>query len=66
MIMRKRPIRGEKYHVDGYSETLTIIEVLNGGKGEMVSVILPDGTLGTVHKNKIQLPTIDTGAYEKI
>lgn len=64
MIMRRKPVRGEKYMVEG--EEVTVLEIQNGGKGNMVSVVLPGGKLGSVHKKQLGCPTIDTKDYEKI
>lgn len=59
--MRKRPLRGEKYIVDG--DEITILQE----KGEHeVEVILPNGKMTLVDKGMLALPTIDTHAYERI
>jgi hypothetical protein len=64
MIMRKKPLRGEKYIVEGAE--VTVLEVKRDGVGNMVSVIFPSGKTGAVAKSQLNLAIIDTQDYEKI
>lgn len=63
MIMRKKPLRGEKYVVNG--EEVTVLEVMNDGHGSMVNVLLPNGKMDAVPKSALNLLTIDTNNFEK-
>jgi hypothetical protein len=64
MIMRRRPLRGEKYVA--YGEEVTVIEVPAEGKGNLVSVILKNGKISSVPKADLNLPEIDTKNYERV
>ena len=65
MKMRYRPLRGQEFDLkDG--RVVKVVEVLEEGRGQMVSVVLPNGKLTAVHKNELDLKIIDTKDYEKI
>jgi hypothetical protein len=62
MLMRKKPLRGEKYRL--YDDTLvTILE--ERGK-DFVTILLPTGKIDAVHKKELGLPIINTKYYEKL
>lgn len=64
MLMRYKPLRGEKHKLkDG--RLITIIEPVNGFT-KMLKVILPNEKMVTIDLNDIQLSIIDTANYEKI
>lgn len=63
MIMRKRPIRGEKYILPLEAYEVTVLQ--EKGKND-VEVILPNGKITLISKSLLDLPTIDTHAYDKI
>lgn len=64
MIMRKKPLRGEKYILNG--DEVTVLEVLQDGKGQNVSILLPSGKLSSCLLTELNLPVIDTKLYTKI
>jgi hypothetical protein len=60
--MRKRPIRGEIIRMaDG-----TDVTILEEIEKDFFKVILPDGKLTAVPKGILDLPIIETKAYEKV
>lgn len=64
MLMRYKPLRGEKHKLkDG--TCVTIIEPISAFT-PLVKVILPSGKMTTVDPSDIELPVIDTKSYEKI
>lgn len=65
MRMRKRPLRGEKYHLSSGQE-VTFVEVLGNGLGDKVSVIGVSGRLESVDIKDLDLPVIDTKYYERL
>lgn len=64
MIMRKKPLRGEKYMVEGAE--VTVLEVQHDGQGNTVSIVLPSGKVGSVTKSQLNLQIIDTSDFEKL
>ena len=62
MLMRKRPIRGEKYVLSSEGVEVTILEE---GADDCVRVILPSGKVAVLAKENLNLPVIDTSYYEK-
>lgn len=63
MLMRKKPIRGEKYILLPQDIQVTFIEQINY---DTAKVILPNGQLSPVSMANLDLSTIDTSAYEKL
>lgn len=61
--MRKLPIRGEKYRLGLSGDTVTVVEI---AVKDFVQVILPNGKIAAVDKAHLDLPIIDTKAYEKL
>lgn len=61
--MRKKPIRGEKYILWPQDIQVTFLEQIDY---DTVKVILPNDQLTTVSIANLNLPTIDTSAYEKL
>lgn len=64
MLMRLKPLRGQKFIVEG--EELTLLEVLKEGKSDMCSFVLPSGKLASISKTRLGLPTINTKDYERV
>lgn len=62
MLMRKRPIRGQKI---GTSDGI-IVTVLEEVEKDFVKVIMLDGKLTAIIKSNLDLEVIDTRAYEKM
>lgn len=62
MLMRKRPIRGEKY-VTTEGVPVTVLEPAGEA---MVKVVLENGKLTSIAKSYMNLPVIDTKCYEKL
>lgn len=65
MLMRKKPLRGEKYKCADGTEVI-VVEPFSDLNGSAVKVILPNGKLGSRSKGEPKLPMINTKDYEKI
>ncbi len=62
MLMRKRPLRGEKVVLKDGSQGIALEP---DGK-EHFMVLMPNGKIGSILKEDIELPIINTKFYEKI
>jgi hypothetical protein len=63
MLMRKKPVRGEKVMFVPSQFQVTLLEVV---EKDFVKAIFPDGKIQAVAKTTLALPIIDTRAYEKL
>lgn len=63
MRMREKPIHGKKYKLATKGDTILCLGVIDK---DFVKFLRTDGKIDTVHKNYLELETIDTAAYEKI
>lgn len=63
MLLRKKPLRGEKYILHPSDVQVTFLEQTDD---DCAKVILPNGVIGNTSMASLDLPTIDTSAYEKL
>jgi len=63
MLMRKKPLRGEKYILAPSDVQVTFLEKADDDNAK---VIFPNGVIGSTSMASLDLPLIDTSAYEKI
>lgn len=63
MLMRKIPLRGEKYRL--LTEDIVVTALEKGGENH-IKVIMENGKIMAVPEESLDLPIIDTKQYKKL